>query len=299
MQRHTALREPGRSKFPVSQVRCYQQDASICLASGLEVVAADHSSLDISDQSQVSRLFVRERPDVVINCAAATDVDRCQADPEYANAANARGPEVLADACRKQDALFITISTDYVFDGHKQGFYTQRDQPHPLSVYGMSKLTGEKRARETWERTIVARTGYVFGPGGTNFLSQFLTRLRCGEQLRVIDDMHGTPTYAEDLAARLYELALDGRPGIFHVVNAGEGVSFAEFTLQAAEAAALPPELLIPVSVASLKLPAPRPRNSRLRCLLSEELGLAAMPDWRDALKRFLANSLPANAISI
>jgi dTDP-4-dehydrorhamnose reductase len=258
-----------------------------CTDRGAQVTAMDHAALDITNESVIASAFDRERPDVLINCAAWADVDACQRDPARAQLANAVGPELLAAACRKHNAQLITISTDYVFDGEKDGFYTQRDQPNPQSVYAVTKLDGERRAQNTWARTIVVRSGYIFGKGGTNFLATFLPRLRRGEQLRVIDDMFGTPTYAEDLVKRLYELALLDLPGIYHVVNAGDGVSFAEFARAAAEEVRLDPMLLTPVSCTSLGLPAPRPRNSRLRCLVSEAIGLEALPDWRDALADF------------
>ena len=132
-------------------------------------------------------------------------------------------------SCRAFDALLITISTDYIFDGAKAGFYTQRDQPNPLSVYGSSKLEGERRAQREWARTIVVRSGYIFGTGGTNFLSTVMLRARRGESLKVIKDMFGTPTYARDLAQRLLRLAQLDLPGTYHVVNSGEGVSFEGF----------------------------------------------------------------------
>src|SRR5882724_11718706 len=170
---------------------------------GERVIALDHGGLDISDESKVDRVFDRERPDVVINCGAWTDVDGCELDPERAQLANARAPELLALACRRVGALLITISTDYVFDGEKEGFYTQRDQPNPQSVYALSKFAGEQRSQNAWARTIVVRTGYIFGSGGTNFLSTMVERAHRGEHLKVINDSYGTPTYAPDLADRL------------------------------------------------------------------------------------------------
>src|SRR5262249_35169276 len=153
-------------------------------------------------------VFTEKRPEVVINCAAWTDVDGCESDPAHAERANALGPELLAISCRETDALLITISTDYVFDGTKQGFYTQHDQPNPISVYGKSKLDGERRAQAAWARTIVIRSGYIFGNGGKNFLSTLLSRAARKEPLRAISDMVGTPTYAPDLAERLRALAV-------------------------------------------------------------------------------------------
>src|SRR5712691_4472470 len=196
---------------------------SHCSSQGERVIALDHGDLDIADESKVDAAFDRERPDLVINCGAWTDVDGCELDPERAQNVNARGPELLALACRKAGALLITISTDYVFDGEKEGFYTQRDQPNPQSVYGASKLQGERRAQLAYARTIIVRTGFIFGPGGTNFLSTIVERARRGEKLKAIADAYGTPSYSRDLAVRLRELAQLDLPGTFHVVNAGEG----------------------------------------------------------------------------
>src|SRR5947207_15778517 len=154
---------------------------SHCSTQGERILAFDRGGLDIADESKVDAVFDRERPDVIINCGAWTDVDGCELEPERAQNINARGPELLALACRRIGALLITISTDYVFDGEKDGFYTQRDQPNPLSKYAMSKLAGEQRAQQAWARTIVVRSGYIFGEGGTNFLSTFLARTQSGD----------------------------------------------------------------------------------------------------------------------
>ena len=186
----------------------------------------------------------------------------------------------------------MTISTDYVFDGEKEGFYTQRDQPRPISVYGRSKLEGERRAQEANARTIVVRSGYIFGPSGKNFLSTVVSRAERGEKLSAISDYWGTPTFGYDLAVRLRELAALDLPGVYHVVNAGEGASFETFTREALKLAGLNSDALAVVSGSDLKRPAPRPRNSRLKCLLSEAIGLAPLPDWHDALSRFVGAAL-------
>jgi dTDP-4-dehydrorhamnose reductase len=243
--------------------------------------------------------FEREKPEAVINCAAWTDVDGCEVDHNRAYDTNARGPEILAYASREIDAIFITISTDYVFDGDKEGFYTQRDQPKPLSVYALSKLEGERRAQIAYARTIVVRTGYIFGSGGDNFLSTIVERARRGEKLKVISDAYGTPTYARDLAARLRELGELDLPGIYHVVNAGEGASFEEFALEALRIACCDRVEVEAISMAALNRPASRPRNSRLRCLLSEAVRIAPLPDWRHSLRDFVGQQSQGNCASI
>jgi dTDP-4-dehydrorhamnose reductase len=256
---------------------------------GEPVAALDHAALDITDQRTVDDVFDAKLPEVVINCAAWTDVDGCELDHDRALSVNAFGPELLALACRRVGALFITISTDYVFDGEKDGFYTQRDQPGPQSVYAVSKLEGERRAQVAWARTIVVRSGYIFGAGGKNFLSSVVARARRGEHIQAIRDSFGTPTYAVDLARQLQGLARRDLPGIYHLVNAGEGASFEQFARLAIAAAGLDANLVEGVGFRSLERRAPRPRNSRLKCLLSEAIGLDRLPLWQDAVRDFVA----------
>lgn len=261
-----------------------------CAAQGDTVFGYDHQTLDISNPELVNATIEECRPDIVINCAAWTDVDGCEGNHNLALAANAAGPENLAVAGRKAGAGLITISTDYVFDGAKEGFYTQRDDPNPQSFYGISKLKGERSAQQAYARTIVVRTGFIFGAGGRNFLSTVAVRCWRGERLKTISDAWGTPTYAPHLAARLRELAELDLPGVFHVVNAGEGTSYEEFTRAAMKAAGCDQTNLETVPMNSLNRPAPRPANSRLRCLISEAIGLAPLPHWQDALSGFVAS---------
>ena len=257
---------------------------------GDQIVGFDHAALDITDEQKVNATIDGERPEILINCAAWTDVDGCELNPERAQRMNARGPDLLARACRRIGALLITISTDYVFDGEKDGFYTQRDQPNPQSAYAVSKFEGERLAQIAWARTIVVRSGYIFGNGGTNFLSSIIERAQRGERLRAINDSYGTPTYAPHLAGRLRQLAQLDLPGTYHVVNSGEGASFEVFARLALADAGLDTGLIEGVGMRTLTRPAPRPRNSRLRCLLSEAIGLAEMPSWKAGVHDFVAS---------
>lgn len=259
-----------------------------CKARGDEVFAYNHRSLDITSADLVGREVARVEPNAIINCAAWTDVDGCERDPAHANAANAEGPENLAQASRRVDAVFVTISTDYVFDGEKDGFYTQDDEPNPKSVYGVSKLAGERQAQAAYARTIVVRSGFIFGPGGRNFLSTVQDRLCQQQQVRAIADAWGTPTYALHLAERLRELALLDSPGTYHVVNAGEGAAYDEFARAIAQELGRNQSLVQGIMSSSLDRPAPRPRNSRLKCLISEARGLLPLPPWREAIRQFL-----------
>jgi dTDP-4-dehydrorhamnose reductase len=261
-----------------------------CRAIGDEVFACDHQSLDISDSDSVKSTLLSIKPEAVINCAAWTDVDGCESDPARAEAANALGPENLATASRLANAAFVTISTDYVFDGAKEGFYTQRDDPNPQSVYARSKLEGERRAQLAYARTIVVRSGFIFGPGGKNFLSTVVDLAGKGANLKAISDAYGTPTFSKHLASRLLDLARLDLPGTFHVVNSGKGASFSEFARLALDLGGFRELKLETISMNSLTRPAPRPFNSRLKCLLSEAVGLAPLPSWESAVGEFLGS---------
>lgn len=260
-----------------------------CTVQGDNVVVHDHRSLSITNERAVKETFEQACPEVVINCAAWTDVDGCEADPQRAQDVNAHGPELLAANCRRVGALLITISTDYVFDGTKEGFYTQRDDPNPASVYGIAKLAGERHAQSACARTIIVRTGWIFGSGGTNFLSRIVKLAEGETHLKAIGDAFGTPTYARDLAMRLRRLAELDLPGIYHVVNGGEGTSYEGFARAALSVAGHDSTIIEGVSMNALHRPAPRPRNSRLRCLVSEAIGLTPLPFWQDALEDFVA----------
>ncbi|MBA2339975.1 MAG: dTDP-4-dehydrorhamnose reductase [Pyrinomonadaceae bacterium] len=258
-----------------------------CMARGDEVFAYDHQRLDVTDAAAIRDAFARDKPETTINCAAWTDVDGCETDHKRAYLINDEAVGLLAANCRQSGASFVTISTDYVFDGAKDGFYTQRDDPNPTSVYGQAKLAGERRAQSACARTTIVRTGWIFGREGRNFLSKVFDYARSGQTLKAIEDGFGTPTYAPDLARRLRELAQLDLPGIYHVVNAGAGTSYADFTRRALVAAQIQGVKLESVSMNSLQRPAPRPRNSRLRCLLSEAINLSPLQNWESALNDF------------
>ena len=260
-----------------------------CRSIGDEVAALTRQELDIADTKQVEATFSREKPDAVINCAAYTDVDGAETNREICYKANSVGVENLALAAKKNDCAFVTISTDFVFDGTKNDFYTQRDTPNPQSVYAKSKLEGEIRARNGYARSIVVRSGWIYGTGGTNFLSVLPKLLAEGKQLKAISDSYGTPTFAGDLARRLRELAELDLPGIYHVTNAGGGLSYLDFARKVCQIKGLDQNLLGGVLTNDLKRPAPRPQFSRLACLFSQKFGLEPLPDWENSLARFIS----------
>jgi dTDP-4-dehydrorhamnose reductase len=262
--------------------------ADHCRSVGDEVIALARGDLDIASRSDVAAKLSEIEPDAVLNCAAYTDVDGAESNETTCYAANSDGVENLALASRKISAAFVTISTDYVFDGGHSGFYTQRDTPNPQGAYARSKLEGEIRARNAYSRTVVVRSGWIYGQGGTNFLSVMNRLLSEGKPIKAISDSYGTPTLAADLAKRLRELAELDMPSTFHVTNSGPGTSYLGFAEALCETAGFDLKLLESVSKDSLSRPAPRPANSKLACLFSERFGLEPMPDWRESLSRFL-----------
>lgn len=259
-----------------------------CRTLGDEVLTCTRQEMDISDAAAVAEIFSRTRPGAVINCAAYTDVDGAETHVELCYAANSYGVENLAAAAKKINATFVTISTDYVFDGGKSGFYTEEDIPNPISVYGKAKYEGEIRAREANPSSIIVRSGWIYGCSGTNFLSKMHLFLAKGNPIKAISDSYGTPTYANDLAKRLRELAELKQPGIYHVTNTGEGTSYAGFARKIAGIKNYDPALIENVLADSMQRPAPRPRSSKLASVVLEKNNLAPLPDWEKALENFL-----------
>ncbi len=263
--------------------------AAHCRSLGDTVSALARKDLDITNRAAVSALMRRGDFAAVINCAAYTDVDGAESDPESCFAVNSVAVSNLASAAAESGCAFVTISTDYVFDGEKEGFYTQDDAPNPLGFYARSKLEGERLAAAVYPASVIVRTGWIFGRGGTNFLSVMHKLLAEGKRIKAISDAFGTPTFAADLAARLRELSEVSRAGIYHVVNSGSGTSYLGFAQMVCEKGGFDPALIEAVSDDDLNRPAPRPRNSRLACLCSGGVGLRPLPDWEDAIERFLS----------
>jgi dTDP-4-dehydrorhamnose reductase len=265
-----------------------QAMAGHCRSVGDEVFALTRAELDIDKWEAVEKTVRNIKPHAVINCAAFTDVDGAESDSAAAYAANADGVENLAYSCRNHNAVFVTISTDYVFDGEFDGFYTQRHTPEPQGIYALSKLEGEMRARKANARSVIVRSGWIYGNGGTNFLSVMADLLSSGRSIKAIKDSFGTPTYAVDLAVRLRELAELDMPCIFHATNAGPGTSYLGFAEKICELGGFDKNLLEVVSKDDLRRPARRPASSKLACVFSDKLGLRPMPDWEASLEAFL-----------
>jgi dTDP-4-dehydrorhamnose reductase len=253
----------------------------------------DLPEVDVADPDAVARLLdsLPAPPDVLVNAAAFTHVDRCEREPEAAQRANAVAPGVLAEACRRVGARLVHVSTDYVFPGDSERPYTESDAPAPRSAYGRTKLEGEERVRAVSEDFLVVRTSWVFGRG-RNFLAAVLAQAaqrRRGEAegpLRVVDDQRGRPTYAEDLASGLRALLEAGGRGLYHLAGGGVA-SWWELARACLDAGGFQDLVVERIRTGDLDLDAPRPAWSVLDCSKAEALGVR-LRDWRDALQAYL-----------
>ena len=254
-----------------------------------EVIALAHADVDITDLAATLSALGRSKPQVVIHAAAWTDVDGCEQDPDRSWRVNALGSRNLAVACQDVDAACCYLSTDYVFDGEKPGPYTEFDAPNPISCYGGSKLAGERYVQTLTPRHWIVRSSWLFGPGGKNFVKTILAKARAGEDLRVVDDQIGSPTYTRDLARAIWKLISDPHYGIWHVTNSGT-CSWYDFAAAILENTGLTGTRLEPISSKELGRPAARPRNSVLRNYCWELEGWPAVRAWSDALRDYLAH---------
>jgi dTDP-4-dehydrorhamnose reductase len=255
-------------------------------AAGDEVLPLDLADADITDMAALRAAAGTGRFDVVFHLAAFTRVDDCEIEQERAYLVNALGSRNAALLAAERRAAVLALSTDYVFDGRAREPYREYDRPGPLSVYGATKLAGERALRQLHPRHYVVRSSWLFGAGGANFVDILLRKAEAGETLRVVDDQRGSPTYTEDLAPALIRIARSGLYGTYHVTNRGE-CTWYDFAAVILKLAA-PGARLERVTSAALARPAPRPAYSVLSNLLYERCVGPALPDWSDALARYL-----------
>jgi dTDP-4-dehydrorhamnose reductase len=270
---------------------------------GVDVIASTHAQLDVTDAEKVRETLIKVDPGVVVHCAAMTNVDACETDPEKAFAVNAQGAENVALAARESGAAMVQVSTDYVFDGEK-GNYREDDPTNPIQVYGRSKLEGEERVRAATPWHFVVRSAWIYGPGGKNFLSKLpdLAKTQATTQdgakrlpqegtITAVVDQRGSPTYAPDLAEGIAALVETLDYGTYHIVNQGN-CTFAEFCEAAVEimGAALRVEH---VTLADLGRPAPRPRDTSLLTPRWLDAGFEPLRPWREAAEAFLTGERP------
>lgn len=252
------------------------------------IIATDRAELDITDREAVLRFVERERPDIIINCAAYNNVEKAGEEIGAAFAVNAHGPFFLAEAAKAIDAVLVHVSTDYVFDGQK-GEYTEEDTPNPVNVYGVSKLAGEMLVRAVWEKSIIVRTSWLFGPstgGSRNFVTTMLTAAKNNAEIRVVSDQVGCPTYAPDLADAIKGLCeRQASAGIYHVINAG-ACSRYEFAKEIFATAGLSASV-VPIATAESGTSVRRPPSSVLR-----NTKLPMLRPWQNALQEYVQSMI-------
>jgi dTDP-4-dehydrorhamnose reductase len=256
------------------------------VAAGHEVVATSHETLDITDKLAVDAAITGARPDVVIHAAAWTAVDACESDPDKAMLVNGTATKYVADAAHAVGAHVVYISTDYVFDGSKTSAYDEEDAPNPQSVYGASKLAGE---RVLGPNDAIVRIAWVCGFYGGNMVKTIL-RLAEQPQLKFVDDQIGNPTFADDAAEMIVRLAMEKRPGTWHVTNQGD-VSWYEFAREVLMAAGFDAGKVAPIKTHELQPPRPaqRPANSVLNNGSLKRAGIELLPDFRVPLARLVS----------
>lgn len=252
----------------------------------VEWIGLDRSRLDVADEEQCRAAVAAIRPDAIIHTAAYTAVDKAESEPDEAHRVNALGTRYVAEAAEAVGAKLVCVSTDYVFDGQGTEPYKEEDAANPRTVYGRTKLEGERLALEACSRTFIARTSWVYGAYGANFVRTMLQLASQHSVLRVVDDQRGSPTYTYDLACFLTELAGTERYGVYHASNGGE-CTWYEFAKAIFEISGIDVRL-IPCTTEEFPRPAPRPAYSVLgqRALLRN--GFKELRHWRAALEDFL-----------
>jgi dTDP-4-dehydrorhamnose reductase len=245
------------------------------------------TDLDVRDHDAVAEALIPLQADVIVHCAAMTSVDACEAEPARAAETNVLGSFNVAEAARRSGARLVAISTDYVFDGEKGASYDEGDRPNPLSVYGWTKLAGERAAQAVAPDALIVRTAWVFG-SGKDFLSGAIRRLGAGEEVDGIVDQVGSPTHVTDLAERLLPLIAADVRGIVHLAGP-EATTWHDVLVRAKRAGGLA-GAVVALKADEAGRPAPRPANSSLTSAVLDGTPVPPMPPLDDAIGRVLAD---------
>jgi dTDP-4-dehydrorhamnose reductase len=257
------------------------------------VIGADYADFDITNKTASAKFLNRLKPEAVIHCAAYTDVDKAEDEAEEAILINTRGVKNLAQSLKNRNILFVYFSTDYIFDGRKQTAYLETDKPNPLSVYGLSKLKGEKEAA-LLEKYLIVRTSWLFGPGGKNFVDTLIDLARKKEIIEVVNDQRGSPTYTFDLSKAIksmLDIYFENKIqyGIYNITNSSNCSWFelASFIVKLLGLTAL----VTPTTSDKLLRKAKRPHNSVLCNDKFQALTGYSLPSWQEAVKNYLTTA--------
>jgi dTDP-4-dehydrorhamnose reductase len=269
------------------------------VAPEVTALAVGRPDFDLGEPETILRMLRRLEPDIVVNAAAYTAVDRAESEHELAMKINGLGAGAVAAAAAALAVPVIQLSTDYVFDGAKPSPYVETDPVCPVNAYGESKLAGEQAVAKSNKNHAILRTSWVYAPRGTNFVSTML-RLAAGQpEVRVVADQHGAPTYAADIATGILTVARNlladkdnpALRGVFHMTGGGAATwaDFATAIFAESASAGGPSARVVPIATADYPTPARRPANSRLDCEKLAQFHGVRLPDWRDALARCMA----------
>jgi dTDP-4-dehydrorhamnose reductase len=250
-----------------------------------ELSPVDLPELNLTSYQATMDYITQTKPEIVIHCAAKTHVDDCELKPDEAYAANVMATKNVVNACQTTGAALVYVSTDYVFDGRGNQPYREYDPCNPQSVYGKTKWQGEEIVKMHLQRFYIARTAWLFGDVGNNFVRTILKLAKEKDILKIVNDQVGCPTYALDLAKTINKLIRTESYGIYHITNEGS-CSWFEFTKQILEQAGIKGVKVEPITTEELNRPAPRPKYSILAKNNLHTLGIE-MPQYQDALQRF------------
>lgn len=252
----------------------------------IENKGVDREDFDITDRDAVRDYILNYRPDVIVHCSAYTAVDRAEDEEETCYKVNVEGVKYIAEAVKEIDAKLVYISTDYVFDGSGDNFFNIDDKTGPLNVYGKTKLGGEEEVKKLLDKYFIIRISWVFGLNGNNFIK---TMMKLGEsraELNIVADQVGSPTYTYDLAPLICDMIETEKYGVYHATNEGE-CSWAEFA-EYIFAVTGQNVFVHYITTEEYPVKAARPKNSRLSKISLDEAGFKRLPDWKDAVKRYI-----------
>lgn len=250
-----------------------------------DILAPTRVDLDITNEDAVKKMIREYRPSVIFHCAAYTAVDKAEEEQEKCYQVNVLGTKYLTEAAKEVGAKIIYISTDYVFDGTKEGFYQVEDKVNPVNYYGKTKYLGENFIR-AYDNHIIVRISWVFGINGKNFIRTMLNLAESHKELNVVCDQIGSPTYTKDLAGLLVNMFLSNVKGLYHVTNEGycSWYEFAEFIFKESRKKVK----VHPILTKDYKTIAKRPLNSKLSKESLDDIGMKRLPEWQDAVKRYI-----------
>lgn len=253
----------------------------------IDVVAPGRDEFDLTNRDQIQKYIIEEKPDVIIHCAAYTAVDKAEDESDLCYSVNVEGTRAVAEVAKKINAKVVYLSTDYVFDGSGQEPHSEEKETNPINYYGYTKEQGEKVVRELIESHFIVRTSWVYGSNGNNFVKTMIKLAEERNEISVVSNQVGAPTYSNDLAEFIVSLVLTDKYGTYHGVNEGY-CSWYEFAKEIFEKSGLSININ-PILSEEYPTRANRPLNSRLGKTNSDVANIKRLPEWKDALSRFLS----------